>query len=76
MTDQFTPVIPQNHIDATKYFPEWAYISVLYLIQPDTKKNDLILTFKRLDEYSCTKYMTWSDDKETSDEDMTFVLCE
>ena len=22
------------------------------------------------------KYMTWSDDKETSDEDMTFVLCE
>ena len=25
---------------------------------------------------STGKYMTWSDDKETSDEDMTFVLCE
>jgi hypothetical protein len=76
MTDQLYLGSPQNYIDAAKYFSDWATIKVLHFTQLDTKKNDMILTSNRLDRYSLTKYMTWSDDKETSDEGMTFVLCE
>ena len=54
MTDQLYLGSPQNYIDAAKYFSDWATIKVLHFTQLDTKKNDMILTFKRFDGYSYT----------------------